>query len=278
MEKGYAHQDRDVRELQERLKKVRNEIHIQGKIIKFHRTPLTADLPKPAKRGQIKGYSPGSRRRLLDCIARLDWQRLNDGMFVTLTYPDEVAAVDMATATMQRTHFIRYVEKHLSEKTLMLWRKEHQRRKSGENKGISVQHFHLCIFTAKRIECWRINDWWKRSIQWPWNVQTHRKVLTSGIHAAFYFAKYLTVEKPQGILEYVSYLTKPGRAWGWHRKELRPFLPHHSFVGITDEQWDSIMEQVLVYKPKAVTFGMESFTILGKDADDAAKVIYEVLY
>ncbi len=223
------------------------------------------------------GLSQKSRFNLLRWIARIDWDQLPMGYFVTLTYPDEKARVGLRRATIQRTHFIRCMEKSLQEQIPILWRKEYKARLSGRWQGVGVFHWHLCVFTDKPLDNFMVNAWWTKIIKAKRFIQTDVKPMSSGQHAAMYTAKYLTKERNKGILDNAPKLTKPGRAWGWLRKELIPMCPIYHVIDLSTDQWQRIMEQVCVLSPHGAGQEIESFTLLGPNADEAQKIIAEVM-
>lgn len=254
-----------------------NVVLVQGKKAQVYKRPEFPRLTKPKKRGIIKTFSPGARRRLLDWIAIIDWDALPRGMFITLTYPDEVANRTYHETTDQRNHLILKMERYLKEKLLLIWRKELAVRKSGRYRKFLVQHFHLCVFTEKRPEVSRIKQWWKECIGWAGNVQVHRKLMP-GQHAAFYMAKYLTKpDEEESILEDVTYVNKPGKAWDWRRKELLPLKPLDYWIGLSNEEYDRVLEQALCLCPKAIEHELESFTVRGVPSDEVRRIVREVL-
>jgi len=263
--------------LSQAAKKIRNSVFIKGKLVVLKTYLTTPPVADPVLRGEIKEFSPGSRFRLLKKIATIDWDKLPQGLFVTLTYPDKLASAETKTTTMHRHHWIRYMEKYLCEKVPILWRKEQQRRKSGDHVGLHVQHYHLCIFTDKLLPHELVRDWWRRTIKAVGPLATDVKRMDSGEHAAFYLAKYLSKRESSPSLDYVSYLTKPGRAWGFHRPQLLPYHPTDSFVGLTEEQYEAILDETRPLWSDGSARTWQSFTLLGQQAEEAAKKIYEIL-
>lgn len=254
-----------------------HSIFIQGAMVQVKRSLKSRSKKKPVYRGTIKGFSQKSRFNLLKRIARIDWPMLRHGWFVTLTYPDRQASVTLATATDQRWKFVQRLEKHLSEKLLILWRKELQVRKSGVFEGIGVPHWHLCIFTEQDLDNWSTNLFWSEVIKAEQFVQTKVQWMNSGQHAAFYCAKYLTEEKQSGILDNAPYLASPGRAWGWMHKDKLPMCPSELHLGIETDKWQRLMEQLGALWPQIATQEMESFTLIGPNAEEAKKIIAEIL-
>lgn len=261
----------------ERTKKLSRSIFIQGKLVVLKNTYYSAPPPPGKGRKEIKEYSSASRFRLLKQIATIDWEKLPRGLFVTLTYPDERADIDLRTATIQRHLWMRYVEKFVGHPVPMLWRKEYIDRKSGEYHGRMIQHFHVSVFTTKRLPMEKVNEWWQKAIAWDGYVRTEVKRMNNGEHAAFYLAKYLSKVDASPSLVNAAYLSNPGRAWGFHRPALIPRHPLESVIGLTDRQYDEIRRIVSAYKQGPLIDAASTITLLGDHAAEAAHEIFGIL-
>lgn len=238
----------------------------RGKHVILSRPSILSEKPVGGKRGIINEYSQASRLRLLKIIAEINWGKLPMGYFVTLTYPDNLASVAVGRATMQRHHWIRNIEKAIKEKMPMMWRKEYKDRQSGEHEGKLVHHYHVVVFTECDLTNQMANECWMRALQTPAYVNTDVKVMTSGEHAAFYLAKYMGKRESSPLLGNAAYLTKPGRAWGIHRRNMLPFeqtLMHHC---LTPYEFDELMVQAhgLAYDGQGTV--ADSVTLLGDRA------------
>ena len=99
---------------------------------------------KVRHRGEIKGFSRGSRRRLLRLMGKLNLAAAGPCTFVTLTYPDEFPA-DRAIWTAHRDEFLRRIRRQFPG-AWGLWRREVVRRKSGGHEGSWAPHFHLLLW------------------------------------------------------------------------------------------------------------------------------------
>ena len=101
-----------------------------------------------SERGKCKGFSFGSRRRLLD--------RLNSvsvaaelPCFLTLTVPDEVFCDDCGEFAKRAKRWLDTFLKRLRRvepKSCGFWRIEWQARKSGAHEGKLVPHFHMLLW------------------------------------------------------------------------------------------------------------------------------------
>lgn len=192
------------------------------------------------KRKQVTDISAGARARLLRAIAEIDWEEHLHGSFITLTLPDEYAALDYATLTKCRHVFIRHVEKEVGKQVPMIWRKEYKPRKTGIHKGKMAPHYHLACLAKVPIEWERMLELWQKSIGTKAYVSVDIIPVKDAQHAAFYMAKYLTKEEGSGILDYYTYLNSTGRVWGWHRKSAMVKVGMTKTTGLTLEAFDEL--------------------------------------
>jgi len=254
-----------------------NRIRIRGKLVEIRSGTGGPAPPPPGGRKPITEFSRKSRYNCLKTIASIDWEQLTHGWFVTLTYPDERARVSYILATKQRSNFIRYLEKDLCERVPILWRKEFKDRQSGMFKGDLIAHWHLSVFTKSDFKCWKMNDWWRKSLRYRGVIQCHKRRLDSAEHAAFYLAKYLSKRVPDSILVYPPNLSKTGRAWGITRRERVPWCEEIEVENIPDEQFQEIMGAARLLYNDEHAWAMDNFTFLGIVAERMAQRIFQVL-
>lgn len=124
----------------------------------------------PAKRGKIKGFSRGSRSRLLKTVGRLKQDKLP--VFVTLTYPD-----DFPVTPERWRRDLAALERRIKRQwpeAAAIWKKEFKRRKSGVNVGKVAPHFHMLLW----LPAWMVNDLaaWIRH----WKLQCARVNMADG--------------------------------------------------------------------------------------------------
>lgn len=106
--------------------------------------PIHTPDEKTRRRGNVRGFSKRSRKRLIEFMARV---RLSGAMFfVTLTYPDVFPVEDPEQWDRHFEAFRDRFERRFPTYRA-IWRKEFQDRKSGLYKGQIAPHFHLIIFT-----------------------------------------------------------------------------------------------------------------------------------
>jgi len=114
------------------------------------------------KRGACKGFSFGSRRRMLD---RLNTVSVDASLpvFLTCTLPDDVFDDSLSSFAKTAKHWLDNFTKRLLRvvpEACGFWRIEWQSRKSGKYEGKLVPHFHLLVWGLPQIkhpdrEIWR---------------------------------------------------------------------------------------------------------------------------
>jgi hypothetical protein len=101
-----------------------------------------------SKRGQCRGFSFGSRRRMLDRINQLS-KAADQPDFVTLTYPDscfEDSVCDFAKRAKDDLFTLLKRLKRACRSACGFWRIEWKARKSGLHEGKLFPHFHLLVW------------------------------------------------------------------------------------------------------------------------------------
>jgi hypothetical protein len=114
---------------------------------------------KAGARSKCKGFSFGSRRRLLDRLNTVS-KGAELPVFLTLTVPDEVFCLDRvefaARAKVWLDVFLKRL-KRAAPYASAFWRIEWQDRKSGVYEGGYAPHFHLLIWGLPERESGRFN-------------------------------------------------------------------------------------------------------------------------
>jgi len=222
-------------------------------------------LSVPSRSGtQINDISPTARFRLLKAIARVDWTKVTDGCFVTLTYPDEQANGAYKQMTSHRHQIIRHIEKDAGKHVPMLWRKEWKPRLTGKHVGIMAPHFHIAVLGGTPVHDVDVNRWWTRIIGATRHVQTKVVPCQNGKHAALYMAKYLTKQDAlSSILDNAAYLNITGRAWGWHRKAILPLFPIEEIAFISDDEFMAIKRYARIVTGRTGPDCTEGLTVIG---------------
>lgn len=122
----------------------RVEIWGEGQLVKARRAgPFMMVGGGGGKRGEVFGFSRGSRRRLMQKLGTI--QRKVKPVFCTLTYPDNYPAEAVAWKRDIKVFFQRLKRKYPAVGGV--WRMEIKRRQSGEvNEGKLAPHFHILMW------------------------------------------------------------------------------------------------------------------------------------
>ena len=205
------------------------EIECQGRLVKG-KLVKEAGTRKggPRYRGPIKGFSKGSRRRLLDLCGRLDQRQIGRGKgqlypaFLTLTYGESYPSG--AESKRDLDSLLKWLKRR-EDGGCGIWRLEYQRR--------GAPHFHLILLGVKYIGKEDIQAAWSRIIKQE-QAFTRIEGLRSARQAMGYVAKYVAkvADEGSGGFNLGTYPTGAGtgRFWGvWNRKAL-PFAPATKLV------------------------------------------------
>jgi len=165
-------------------------------------------------RGQVQGLSYASRRRALRTLCMVRGQ--GRGVFLTLTYSDAASPL-WSRNKAHLDKFLKRLRRHFPDAGYF-WRIEYQRRKSGDNVGTPVPHFHLLIFgipgTITDFRAWVAQAWFEvvgTGDQHHRRAGTEASHIKSRRHAMRYASKYMTKDDPDLIDE----VGVTGRMWGY---------------------------------------------------------------
>lgn len=239
---------------------------------KFVRPPRS--LPK--KRGVVRGFSHQARIRMLQMISKIDWEKVPDGLFVTLTVPDECWPMTRSARNIARAGFMRYVEAFHGNHVPAIWRIEWKARKTGKYRGKLLPHFHLVIFGVPYIHHSMIRGWWRSLLKAESALATDVQSLKGKQHHAVYVAKYAAKIADSSSLDSLAYLSSAGRHWGVHRPRLMPFHETEIFDGFTDKQIDQIKalgREAFAWYGEYAELG---FTMFGKVAEKYREAIIHI--
>jgi hypothetical protein len=223
-------------------------IRAQGSLLEVKRTGCPA--PIGGKRGKVSEFSRASRRRLIKMVARLDGERCEGVLWVTLTFHEKWPS-DGGKACLWR--FRKSFERLMGPHGIF-WRLERQDR--------GCPHYHLLIFRRLGQEWGRtkselyttIRSLWAQSIKEYWSESTlellgrncgltHVKVLRSMKQVMKYLSKYVAKTEESGeprrnegkspdssvsaVLDNGAYMSEStgslGRVWGVWRPEVLPW-------------------------------------------------------
>lgn len=242
----------------------------QGKLLTLERR-LRCDQPKlKTKRGNVTTFSRKSRLKLLKLIATVDWGKIPNSLFMTLTYPDKV---DWTTCKARNKHkylMMRFVEKHLGRPVKGVWRIEWKPRKSGECVGMIAPHYHLLLLGEVWIPWRKIREWWLKAIAWDKTVSTHVRRCQSAKKAALYVSKYVAKVDRHLNLDNGPYLNTRGRHWGVLRKGLIPRMPVVRVNDLTPDEVDFLCRKANEYLKWRQANDDNGFALLG----DIANYLY----
>lgn len=197
------------------------EVEIYADLIKVRRQaapPGQERIAKPlSKRGVISSFSRKSRKRMIEQLAML--RRVENGFFVTPTYPDDVQHtgdkakrdLDALTKRLQRRF----------PSCGGIWRIEIKPRQSGAFIGQLAPHFHIMLFGVPMHEV-LFRRWFQRA--WsqivyetdapPRLVRTRADAIKSRKHAARYCSKYAAKAEEIPDDEKIYEIHNWGRRWG----------------------------------------------------------------
>jgi len=226
-----------------------------------------------AKRGEITDFSRQARLRMLKHMHRIDFASGELPLFITLTYPDELATPDLDKRNVHRKVFARHLERLLEQQVGAAWRVEWVDRKSGNLVGQYCPHWHLLVFGIRFIPYQQINDLWKKTIGWDDYVRTEIKRVDQSGAINLYMAKYIAKDAVPLSLVIAAYQSKVGRSYGWLRKSSIPLCPETYVSTLTDAQRRDLSTLAVERLPLPVDGLEQSFTLMGDDLGEAGKIL-----
>lgn len=194
------------------------EVEFQGRLVRTRVRYRRQGRAGGGRRGAIHQFSRASRRRLMQLLARLQFQ---GAIFITLTFPGDGAALPSpAQAKAALFSFLKRLERRYPAMSCV-WRFEWESKGRREYNP----HFHLLVFGVEFIPKEEVTKLWEEvlGVKAPWATRIERVRSFRGVMS--YAAKYLG----KAGLVYDAYLSERygalGRVWGaWGRRRL-PFAP-----------------------------------------------------
>lgn len=185
-------------------------------------------------RGRVAGFSRQSRKRMIERLAQIRDPETRNGLFITLTFPDEVlTGLDgEGVVNWEFWHrcfdvFMRRFERKFPGAGAV-WRLEMKRRLSGIWMGFLAPHFHSIIYLDEKFDGERL-AWLRRWVAGNWfevvgsGLEKHLKagsgveVLYGRAHASRYLSKYIAKVDFETL--------EVGRRWGSRGNlDARPLL------------------------------------------------------
>ncbi|MCM2283361.1 MAG: hypothetical protein NDI81_01170 [Desulfobacula sp.] len=175
------------------------------------------------KRGQIKNVSKKSSTRLKKRAARAG----DLSLWIDLTFSDDVLEKKSISERAQFSYYcLKRLTKYVKETfgLYLIWKRENKERKSGQNKGEIMPHFHVLFggMTEQQNSKWiaiciQILMQWVQitgtdnddALAVAINKKSYRKI-ENPKHATCYISKYFAKTEPLDIPENESI----GRCWG----------------------------------------------------------------
>jgi len=229
-----------------------------------------------AKRKPISWFSFAARRRLLRKIAVWDFNAIGRSLFVTLTYPDEIPLPDQITRNKQRYIFHRHFEQYYNMHIPAIWRIEWERRKSGANIGQVYPHWHMLMLGPRFIAYQHINDYWRKVIGCEGYCRTEIQGAYGQHTAPMYIGKYMGKIQCTLSLVYGAYHNITGRHWGILRDKEIPICEATEHVDLAEDEKKLCLDFGREYFDEFPEDGCQSFTILGKAAEELREQFYKL--
>lgn len=164
------------------------------------------------KRGDIKGFSDESRKRLMKLFSCVDERKHGRPAFVTLTYPDQWEA-NPEEWKRHLHNFRRELRRHVPGMAA-IWRLEPQER--------GAAHFHLLVWGGWIDKHWLSETWYRivgSGDEKNLRSGTRVEAMRSSHGSRWYMLKYLAVKEKKGREQTFSYPV--GRYWGvWNKEKL----------------------------------------------------------
>jgi hypothetical protein len=246
----------------------------QGELIEITYTKNPLRPHRPAKRGMIGGFTRAARLRMIRTLCRINWDVVGKMLFVTLTYPDSHVDRSAYERSMDRSWFMRSVEKYLEKKVGALWRLEWKPRKSGSRTGDIACHVHLVLFGVAYLPHAVVNSLWSNALGVSTYLRTDVRRVRGAKAAARYVSKYAAKAADDHSLVNSSYLNATGRHWGILRKELIPWHARH-VIPCLDKSDVRLAEG---YAASVFAYFMrehgQSFSLFGGKADALGQILF----
>ena len=245
---------------------------MQGDVFEFkssNRKPIAPNV----KRGDIVDFSNGARLRMLKTFHKINFKDYCAPLFMTLTYPDEVATPNLAKRNLHKSLFARAMERELGLPVPAAWRIEWQDRKSGALIGEVCPHWHWLIFRHRYISYVTVNELWKKTIGVTCETHTDIRRVDKESAIQMYMAKYLTKEALPITLVLAAYQSSIGRQYGWLRKKEIPMHAQSRHYRLSDAARESLRVIAAENLTSASEHLERSFTLYGDAARQAAATL-----
>lgn len=241
-------------------------VSIQGKLAKVHVISNVKKSPVSSKRGEITWFSRKARLRMLSFSATVAWGKIPKAVFITLTYPDQRMKRMRKQMNRDKYLFLRAMEKHLGKNVCGLWRLEWKERQSGMCVGEIAPHWHIMLMNVAFIPKETVTKEWRKILKVKGPLCTRVDGLKNGQICAAYIAKYCAKPQDTSGLDYLPYLHKTGRHYGYIRKAMIPREPVKWFRDLDAEAIAAIFHLGVETLPWIRIGDPQSFRLLGGGA------------
>lgn len=176
--------------------------------IVVHRSaPTVPDQKKTVHtRGEIKGFSRKSRKRLLDVLSQIPRRAISGGvLLITLTYPSQYPS-DPSVFKAHLFAFRKRLEREHGDVSVV-WRLERQSR--------GAPHYHLLVFGLKRVDIGWLSRAWYEIV--GSGDEKHLRAGTNVVRVRGW--RELTAYVSKYVAKVDSHGLRWGRLWGVWNKE-----------------------------------------------------------
>ena len=220
--------------------------------------------------------SEASRFNLLKKVSGINWEEAGTCHFLTMTYPDHYYGMPCEQMSLHRSLWQRSFEKRAEKHVSVLWRTEHEVRKTGKWVGHLMPHVHMISFREKDVHEFDVWKDWMSAIGEMDYANVKVKEMESPKQVGYYVAKY--VAKLSSILGIASNLSKipPGRPWGILRRSLFPSHEKLEMKCVFSRELQDHVAKSLMPRPEVNEWGNRGFTLLGPAARKLWKEICEL--
>lgn len=245
---------------------------IQGNCLEY-KVFEERSAPKGGKRGMITDFSPAARLRMLKHFQKIDFKNHVEPLFMTLTYPDDLAETTHAERNVHRKVMARHLERLTEARICAAWRIEWVARKTGKLIGQYCPHWHWLIFRQSFIHYQDVNSLWKHTIGWKDYCRTEIQRVHRDDCVPLYMAKYISKDAVCPSLVIAAKQSRIGRQYGWLRKRDLPMCPLALRCTLPDSDRDALTKLAVESLPWMIEGQESSFTLFGAKAEDARKII-----
>jgi len=247
-------------------------VSIQGSVVEY-KVHNRKSVAPAGKRSSIKDFSPGARLRMLKTFQKINFVDHPEPLFMTLTYPDELALPDLAKRNIHRKVMARHLERLTGAAIPAAWRVEWMPRQTGSIIGTIAPHWHWLIFKHRFIDFRDINAAWKKTIGYNGTVITDIRAVDQYSCIHMYMAKYISKEAVSCSLVIAAYQNRIGRQYGWLRKGEIPMCTEHRQGRLSRADRDALTSMASERLPWVSEGQEQSFTLFGDAAEDARKIL-----